>query len=306
MPVRKKNKPYRINEISRTSQAVLTIVFILFSLACLVPVLLVAIVSITDQQVILENGYSFMPNRVNFLAYEFLFKDSASIFQAYGISFYITIVGTVAGLLLMGLYAYPLSRRDYPYRGFLTFYIFFTMLFNGGLVAKYIVYTKALELQDSLAALILPLLIAPFNVIIMRTFFQTTIHPAIFESAKIDGAGEWKIFFRIVFPLSLPVFATIGLFSTLAYWNDWFNALLFIKSVEKTPLQYLMMKAINDLEFLRRNLQQIPEAREIMSKFPSEGIRMAMVMVGMGPIILVYPFFQKYFIKGLTIGAVKG
>lgn len=280
--------------------------FILLSLACIVPLALVVIVSFSPQQSITLRGYSFFPTHVTGLGYEFLFKDSAPLLRAYAVSIAVTTIGTVLSLLLMGTFAYPLSRRDYPYRGMFMFYLFFTMLFNGGMTAQYIVFTKLYHLTDSYVALILPWLIVPFNVIVMRTFFQNNIHPALIESAKIDGAGELRIFFRIIVPLSLPVFATMALFCTFNYWNDWFSSLLFINDPEKYPLQYLMMKAINDAEYLRRSLlTAVPEASRIIAQYPGDSVRMAMVIVGMGPIIFVYPFFQKYFVKGLTIGAVK-
>jgi putative aldouronate transport system permease protein len=276
------------------------------SLICLLPVVLVAIVSVTHGDSIIENGYSFMPNQLSLIAYESLFKDYGMVLGGYSVSIGITIVGTVLSVILMALFAYPISRSDYPFRNAFTFFLFFTMLFNGGLVSRYLVYTQLLGLKDSYISLIMPLLIIPFNVIIMRTFFQTTIHPALIESARIDGAGEIRIFLRIVLPLSLPVLATMALFSTIHYWNDWFNALLFITTEEKYPLQYLMMRVLNDVQYLRSNVELAAQNPELMKNLPSESLQMAMAVVGMGPILLVYPFFQKYFVKGLTVGAVKG
>jgi putative aldouronate transport system permease protein len=235
-----------------------------------------------------------------------LFIDYTTILRAYGVSIGITVVGTALGVLLMALYAYPLSRRDYPYRNLFMFVLFFTMLFNGGVVSKYMVFMNVLGLKDSYSALILPLLIVPFNVIIMRTFFQTTIHSALIESAKIDGAGELRIFVRLILPLSLPVMATMALFSTISYWNDWFNALLFIRSENKYPLQYLMMRELRDVQYMRDQIMMLAQNPDAIRKLPGESMQMAMSVVGMGPILLVYPFFQKYFVKGLTVGAVKG
>jgi putative aldouronate transport system permease protein len=276
------------------------------SLICLLPVVLVVIVSVTHGDSIIENGYSFLPNQLSLIAYESLFKDYGMVLGGYSVSIGITIVGTVLSVILMALFAYPISRSDYPFRNAFTFFLFFTMLFNGGLVSRYLVYTQLLGLKDSYISLIMPLLIIPFNVIIMRTFFQTTIHPALIESARIDGAGEIRIFLRIVLPLSLPVLATMALFSTIHYWNDWFNALLFITTEEKYPLQYLMMRVLNDVQYLRANVELAAQNPELMKNLPSESLQMAMAVVGMGPILLVYPFFQKYFVKGLTVGAVKG
>ncbi|OUS75514.1 sugar ABC transporter permease [Paenibacillus sp. MY03] len=296
----------RENSLTPFSSAILNIAFIILSLICLLPVLLVIIVSFTHGDSILSNGYSFLPSRFSLIAYDSLFKDYGMVFGGYAVSIGITVAGTVLSVMLMALYAYPISRGDYPYRNAFTFFLFFTMLFNGGIVSRYLVYTQVLGIKDSYLSLILPLLIVPFNVIIMRTFFQTTIHPALIESARIDGAGEIKIFVRIVLPLSLPVLATMALFSTIHYWNDWFNALLFISSEDKYPLQYLMMRVLNDVQYLRNNVELAAQNPTLMQELPNESLQMAMAVVGMGPILLVYPFFQKYFVKGLTVGAVKG
>ncbi|RED63767.1 carbohydrate ABC transporter permease [Cohnella lupini] len=302
------NKPSnrRENAISPFMNVVLNGGFAVIALACAMPVVLVIMVSFTHNDSLLDRGYSFIPEKWSLIAYESLFKDYGTILRAYAVSIGITVAGTLASVLLMALYAYPISRQDYPLRKFFTFVLFFTMLFSGGIVSKYIVYTQGIGLLDSYMALILPLLIIPFNVIIMRTFFQTTIHPALIESARIDGAGELRIFARIVLPLSLPVMATMALFSTIAYWNDWFNALLFIREEAKYPVQFLMIRVLNDIQYLRENVQLAAQNPELMRNLPNESLQMAMAVVGMGPILLVYPFFQKYFVKGLTIGAVKG
>lgn len=302
--IKKRNR--RDNSIPPMANVALNAWFILLSLACVLPVVLVVIVSVSHNDSLLNRGYSFFPEKLSGIAYESLFKDYGTIAGAYGVSIGITIAGTLLSVLLMALYAYPISRGDYPLRNFFTFVLFFTMLFSGGVVSKYIVFTKGIGLLDSYMALILPLLIVPFNVIIMRTFFQTTIHPALIESSRIDGAGELRIFFRIVLPLSLPVMATMALFGTIAYWNDWFNSLLFIRSEEKYPLQFLMMRVLNDVQYLRNNVQLAAQNPELMSELPNESLQMAMAVVGIGPILLVYPFFQKYFVKGLTVGAIKG
>lgn len=296
----------RENKITPLTNVFLNAGFILLSLACVLPVILVIIVSITHNDSLLNRGYSFIPEKLSWIAYESLFKDYSTIVGAYAVSIGITLVGTILSVIFMALYAYPISRQDYPFRGIFTFVLFFTMLFNGGIVSKYIVFTQTIDLLDSYAALILPLLIIPFNVIIMRTFFQSTIHPALIESARIDGGGELLIFIRIVLPLSLPVMATMALLSTIVYWNDWFNALLFIRTEEKYPLQYLMMRVLNDVQFMRSNVQLAAQNPQLMSDLPNESLQMAMAVVGMGPILLVYPFFQKYFVKGLTVGAIKG
>ena len=222
----------------------------------------------------------------------------------YGVTIIVTIVGTLGSLMLTALYAYPLYRKDFPFRRFFSMFLFITMLFNGGLVPFYILYTQYLRLKDSILALIIPYLLNPFYAIVMRTFFSTTIPESLIESAKIDGAKEIYILRKIVFPLSLPVFATIGLFTTLVYWNDWFLSLIFISKSSNITIQYYMYKIIMNLQFLLSN----PSISGTMAKaeIPGETARMAMAIIGIGPIVLAYPFFQRYFIKGLTIGAIKG
>lgn len=296
----------RDNTISPLAAALLNAAFVLLALGCILPVLLVVIVSFTHIDAIVNEGYSFWPYRWSLVAYESLFKDYETIVRAYATSIGITVAGTALSIMLMAMYAYPISRQDYPLRTFFTFFLFFTMLFSGGVVSKYIVFTQVLGLLDTYTSLLLPLLIIPFNVIIMRTFFQSTIHPALLESARIDGAGEFRIFFRIVLPLSLPVMATMALLGTILFWNDWFNALLFIRTEEKYPLQYLMLRVLNDVQYLRNNVQLAAQNPELMRSLPDESLQMALAVVCMGPILLVYPFFQKYFVKGLTVGAIKG
>jgi putative aldouronate transport system permease protein len=284
------------------------IFFIVYSLLCVIPLLLIVMVSFSNEGAVLREGYKFIPEQLDVTAYRFLFEDFRQIARSYGISIFVTVVGTIISLIIMALYAYPISRRDFPHAKFFTFFVFFTMLFNGGLVPWYLVYTQMLELKDTLFALIMPMLVAAFFVLIIRTFFQTTIPTAILESAKMDGAGELLIFLRIVMPLSLPVLATVALFQTLSYWNDWFLSLVFITGEENVSIQYLMYKTMQNISYLATNstaAAAINAAGGTVS-FPSETVRMAMVIVGIGPIIFAYPFFQKYFVKGLTVGAVKG
>jgi len=280
--------------------------FIIYVALTILPLLLVFMVSITDEKTLTLNGYSLFPAKINFNAYSYLFKTSGVIIDAYGVTLTVTVIGTVLGLLLTALFAYPISRMDFPFRKGLTFYIFFTMLFNGGLVSTYLVYTKLLGVNDSLIALIVPnLLIGGFNIILMRTFFTTTIPPSLIESAQIDGAGELRIFFQIILRLSLPVLATIGLFYTLAYWNDWFNSLVYISDPKKYSLQYLLNLTLLNIQFLVTSPGN-SNTSQLLAQIPTETVRMAMAVIGTGPIILAYPFFQKYLIQGLTIGSVKG
>lgn len=300
-------KSQEVNQISKKVNALFNVLLVLYCLTCILPVWLVLSVSISSEEAILANGYRFIPEKLSFYAYEYLFKDPDKILKGYGLSLTVTIIGTLLGLLITALYAYPISRRNFPLRGFFSFFVFFTMLFNGGLVPWYMVYAKYLGLRNNILVLIIPYLIIPIYVLIMRTFFTTTIPESIFESAKIDGATEARIFVSIVLPLSKPVLATVGLFYTLMYWNDWWLSLVFITKDSMVNLQYLMYKTLKNVEFLKSSrISSAGIGTERLGNLPSEGVRMAMCIIGIGPIIFAYPFFQKYFVAGLTIGAVKG
>lgn len=296
------------NQLSLPASLGINIFFIAYSLLCIIPLLLIIMVSISDEGTVVREGYQFIPSKLDLGAYKFLFKDATQIIRSYSISIIVTVIGTVLSLIIMALYAYPISRTDFPHAKFFTFFVFFTMLFSGGLVPWYLVYVQVLDLKDTMMALIMPLIVAAFFVLIIRTFFQTTIPSAVLESAKIDGAGELTIFAKIVLPLSLPVLATVALFQTLTYWNDWFLSLVFITKDANITVQYLMYKTMLNIQFLANNSTAAAAIRAAGGdfKFPSETVRMAMVVVGIGPIIFAYPFFQKYFVKGLTVGAVKG
>nr|WP_275422575.1 carbohydrate ABC transporter permease [Paenibacillus mucilaginosus] len=282
-------------------------VLILFSLTCFVPFVLLTMSSITDEQSILQHGYSFFPKDFSFEAYEYLWQQSSLIFNAYGITVLITVVGTAASLLITSLLAYPLSRRDLPGGTFFAFLVFFTLLFNGGLVPTYLVYTQVFEIKNTLWALIIPaLLMKGFNVLLMRTFFMTTIPVPVLESASIDGASEFKLYYKIVLPLSLPIMATVGLFQALAYWNDWNNGLIYVTNPKLFSLQNVLNRLMSDIQFLASNSDFASNASESIAQLPSETFRMAIAVIAVVPILIAYPFFQKYFVKGMTIGAVKG
>ncbi|MFD2613934.1 carbohydrate ABC transporter permease [Paenibacillus gansuensis] len=294
-----------VNSISRKSDAIIHLMFIFYCLLCLIPVLLVAAVSFSAESSITADGYRLLPKQWSLDAYRVLFTDTHAIFSAYRVTILVTAAGTILSLLVMSLYAYPISRIDFRHKSFFSMLVFIPMLFSGGLVPFYLIYTQYLDLKDSLWALILPSVMNTFYVLVIRTFFQNTIPPALIESAKIDGAGEVRVFFQIVLPLSLPVLATVSLFSTLGYWNEWFLSLIFIDSPDKVSLQYLMYKTILNIQYLTSNSQALSGNISI-TDLPGETLRMAMCVIGMGPIIVAYPFFQKYFVQGLTVGAVKG
>ncbi|MGG1553732.1 MULTISPECIES: carbohydrate ABC transporter permease [Paenibacillus] len=282
-------------------------VMILFSLTCLLPFALLVMSSITDETTILQNGYSFFPKQFSLTAYQYLWEQSSLIFNAYGITFLITIVGTVASLAITSMLAYPLSRRDLPGGTFFAFVLFFTLLFNGGLVPTYLVYTQLLDMKNTLWALIIPgLLMNGFNVLLMRTFFMTTIPVPVLESASIDGATEFKMYYKIVLPLSLPILATVGLFQGLAYWNDWNNGLIYVTDPKLFSLQNVLNRIMSDIQFLASNGDLGASAGAKVAQLPSETFRMAIAVIAVIPILIAYPFFQKYFVKGMTIGAVKG
>lgn len=296
------------NSISKPASLLLNLSFILYCIVSLIPVLLVISVSFSDENAISLHGYRLIPESFSLAAYQFLWRDAAHIAQGYGISIFVTLVGSLLGLTVTAMFAYPLSRMDFNFRGFFSFFIFFTMIFSGGLVPWYLVYTKLFPIKDTLFALIIPNhLMNAFFVIMVRTFFQTTIHPSLIESASMDGAGEFKIFRSIVLPLSLPVLATVGLFYTIGYWNDWFNSLVFINNDKLVNLQYMMYKVMRNLQYLNANAQVSGSViSSEIAKLPNETVRMAMCITGMGPIVLAFPMFQKYFVKGLTVGAIKG
>ncbi len=282
------------------------LIFWFFVCCTVLPLLLVFMVSLTDEMTIIRNGYSFFPAKISLEAYRYLFLDSFTIIRAYGVTIVVTLTGTAMGLCLTALLSYPLSRRDFPFQKPLAFFIFFTILFNGGLVPWYLVFTQLVNVKDSIWGLIIPgLLLNGFFVLIMRTFFATSIPMAIIESAYMDGAGEFRIFAQIVLRLSTPVLATIGLFYTLNYWNDWFNSMVYINNSKIYSLQYLLNRILLNIQFLVQNTRN-NHASEQIAAMPTETVRMAMAIIGIGPIVLAYPFFQKYFIKGLTVGAVKG
>jgi len=282
------------------------LIFIPLALTTILPVILVFMVSITDESAILKNGYSFFPKTFSFTAYEYLFNDPSILFSAYGTTIFATVIGTIGSIIITATMAYPLSRPNLPFRKSISFFVFFTILFNGGLVPWYITYSRLFDLRDSIWAFIIPnLLMNGFNIIVMRTFFSNTIPDSLIESAYIDGAGEFRIFAQIIIPLSKPVIATIGLFSALAYWNDWYNNMVFITHSDYINLQFMLNKILRSISFLEHQSGNSNTAI-LRAKMPRETIRMALAIVVTGPIIFVYPFLQKYFVKGLTIGAVKG
>ncbi|MCP3773001.1 carbohydrate ABC transporter permease [Paenibacillus sp. MZ04-78.2] len=277
----------------------------ILAIACVFPFVFVTIISFTDEGTLARNGYRIIPEKWSLEAYRYVFKAGDQLLQSYGVTIAVTVIGTLLSMIMIALFAYAVSRRSFKYRNFFSFFAFFTMLFNGGLVPTYIVVTQLLGLKDSIWGLILPLAVNAFYIMIMRTFFSTSVPDAIIESGKIDGAGEFGIFFRLVLPLSLPGLATIGLFSTLGYWNDWFNALLYIDKPSLVPLQSMLMRIETSMQFILQNTSNPSMGVAVLQSLPQDTSRMAMVVLATGPIVFAYPFFQRYFIQGLTVGAVK-
>lgn len=280
------------------------IVATFFSLLCLVPFWMVITASFTEEQSILQDGYGLFPKVFSLDAYKQIFKFPKTIADAYGVSIGITLAGSLIGLFIISMTAYVLLCKDFKYRNHFAFFFYFTTLFSGGLVPYYILMVKYLQLKDHYAALILPGMLSAFNIILMRNFMKS-IPESIFESAKIDGAGEFTIFLKFVLPLSKPGLATIGLFLALGYWNDWFQASLFIGVQRMYPLQYYLFKTLIDTQVMKSLTFTGVDATTVMN-MPTESYKMATAVIATGPIIAVYPFIQKYIVRGLTVGAVKG
>lgn len=272
----------------------------LLSAACLMPLILILSASFSDEVALIKDGYSFWPSDWSLLAYRYLLGEPGQILRAYMITTVVTVFGTAAGLLMMALIAYPLSRRSFAFRGPISFLLLFTMLFNGGLIPFYILMTRYLRLTDTIWALILPGLVNVFWIIILRTYFAQ-LPDELFDAARIDGAGEWRIFFQVVLPLSTPALATIGFFTAIGYWNNWQNALFFIRDQELVPLQFLLYRIFNDIEQIRTN----PDFVTANIQVPTQPLRMAMAILATGPAALAFLFAQRYLVRGITVGSFK-
>ena len=295
------------NRVSMPANIGFSIIFCLLAFICVAPLIFVIIISLSSDASIQRYGYAIIPSEWSIYAFQYLWNSNETIGRAFMVSIFVTIAGTVFGLMMNSTMGYVLSRRSFKLRKLYTMIIFIPMLFSGGLVASYMINTQLLGLRNNYLALILPLAVSPFYIIILRTFFQTTVPDEIIESAKIDGASQFLIFFRIVLPISKPALATIGLFLSFWYWNDWFMAMLYIRSdfMQMYPLQYVLISIERNMEFLRQNSEFITATQSI-DRLPLESTRMALVVVVVLPIACAYPFFQQYFVSGLTIGAVKG
>ncbi|MGH4050313.1 MAG: carbohydrate ABC transporter permease [Clostridium sp.] len=281
------------------------IVITFMTVCCVVPIIIVVSGSLTSETSILKDGFSLIPKEFSTSAYALAFRNPMVVLEAYGVTIFITITGTLCGLFVTAMTAYVLTRKDFEWRNKFSFYFYFTTLFSGGLVPWYILMVKYLHMKDNYLALIMPLLLSVFNILIMKSY-MSSIPDAISESAKIDGAGDFTIFIKLILPLSKPALATVGLFIALRYWNDWYNAMLFIQDDKMYSLQYFLYKIVNNIDAYKRIVASASAGVNLQMDLPGESLKMALTVIVTGPIILLYPFVQKYFVQGLTIGAVKG
>lgn len=300
-----KRKGKDVLAISPLTNLGFNFLLIISSILTLIPVYVIVIASITSEASLTTNGYQLWPEEFSGMAYRFLFSQGSIVVTAYKNTIISTVAGTILSVIMVGLYAYPLSRDNFRFGTFFTFFAFFTLLFSGGLVAYYMVARQVLLIQNSLWALFLPSAFSPFWVIVMRTFYKANVPNEIVEAARMDGAGEWRTYLQIVVPLSIPGLATVALFSAIGIWNNFFNALLLVDDAQYYSLQFTIYTTLNNIRFLLENADKMSGLVNV-SELPSQTFRMAMAVVTVGPVILAYPFFQRFFIKGLTIGAIKG
>lgn len=295
-----------VSSDAKKFKAVSTVILGVLAVLALLPIILIVVASFTDETTLLRNGYAFIPEKFSVDAYVYMLQQGATIFRAYGISVLVTIVGTIISVLITTMIAYPMSRKNFKYRNVLAFFVFFTMLFNGGVVPSYMMWTQFFNIKNSIWALILPnYLCGAFNIFLVRNYYANSIPDALIESAQIDGASELTIFFKIIFPLAVPTVATISLFTALTYWNDWVNALYYIQKPQYYGIQNLLIRIMNNIQYLKSGAASVAVGTGAIS-LPSNAVRMSMAVIGILPIVVIYPFVQKYFVKGVVVGAVKG
>ena len=293
-------------EAGKKLNIILHILFIIIAVLCVVPILLTLSISLSSGSSIAENGYRIIPQEFSLEAYKYIFADKMTIIRAYGVTLFNAVVGTTLSLLVIVHYAFAISRPDFKLRKVMTYYLLITMLFNGGTVASYIVITTIYHLQNTIWVMILPCLMNSWYVFVMRTFFKTGVPDAIIDSGKLDGAGTFRILWQLVLPVSLPGIATIGLFQMLMFWNEWGLPLLYIVNPKLYNLQFLLQQMMQNIQKINEMPEFAQQSAAKLGNIPSESARMALCIVAMGPMLIVYPFFQKYFIQGLTVGSVKG
>lgn len=291
-------------------QVVAHIILIIMVLMIVLPFILLFMSSITDENTLLQNGYSYFPEKFSLTAYKYIWNQRAKVFKAYGMTILVTAVGTAINIAMSSMLAYGLSKPKLPFRRFFAFYVFFTMLFNGGLVPTYLMYTGTFHIKNTVFALLVPtFMMSAMNVIMIRTYYQSSIPDALYEAAEIDGAGPFKVFTTIALPLGKPILVSMGLFAALGYWNDWTNGLYYLSGTEGQELytiQNLLNQMMSQIEFLSSNSTAASAASSDIAKVPQTAVRMAIAFVAMLPMLVIYPFLQKYFQKGIALGAVKG
>ena len=289
-------------------QKALTAVMGLYALVCLLPVLLVFIASISDDASLTQKGFSFFPTAFSTKGWDYVFNFGSQLLRSYEVTIFITVVGTALSLIVMSMYAYVLSKKEFMLRRFFTVLLIITMLFDGGQVSKYIIFSSVYKMKDTIWVLILPTCVSAMNVIIIRSYIQSNIPDSLAEAALIDGAGEFRCFWQVIFPMMKPSLAAVGFMRAVAIWNEWQNAYLFITDDNLAPLQLLLIHIEKSIEYALHNSSEFTpqEFAELLRNLPQESCRMAMLFMVLGPILIAYPFFQKYFVKGLTVGAVKG
>ena len=297
----------KFNVIGRGWNALFTTILCIVSLTMIIPMALVVVVSFSSELSIANKGFSFFPETWTLEGYRYLAKMGDQVLRSYGITIFYTVTGTLMSLTVMSLYAYVLAQRSFRHHKFMTWILFFTMLFGGGLVPSYILNVRYLHIYDTIWVFLLPSLVSAYNVIILRTFIQTTIPESLFEAARIDGANHFQVFGKIVLPLYKAGLATIGLFNVVGRWNDWFTGVLYIENPNLVPLQTLLQKIQSSIEFIKQNaaVAGTPDGIELMRNLPQQNLRMTCMIIIILPVLAAYPFFQRYFVSGLTIGSVK-
>ena len=305
---KKKSAVSKFNQISMGWNTFFMAVLLILSLLMLVPLALVIVVSFSSGDSIASQGYTFTPTEWTLQGYKYLFKMGDQVLASYKITIIHTALGTLMSLFVMSMYSYVIAQRNFVHRKFFTWFLFFTMLFSGGLVPHYIMNVRYLHIDDSLWIFLLPSLVSAYNVIILRTFITSTIPDTLFEAARIDGANHFRIYFSIVLPLFKAGIATIALFNVVGRWNDWFTGMLYIKNPDLVPIQTMLKNIQDDIEFLKQNAEiaGTPDGLQLLNSLPGQNLRMACTVIVIVPILAAYPFFQRYFVHGLTVGSVKG
>lgn len=303
----KKTSSATLNEISRTSNTIITVALILIAVLVLAPVVLMIIISFSSSDSIANNGYSFIPDEWSLEGYKYLMKMGDQLLKSYIVTIAYSVLGTVLGVFFMSMYAYVITQKSFRYHRALTWFMFFTMLFNGGLVPTYIMIVRYYHLKDTFWILLFTGLVDAYQIVILRTFIKTTIPEALIDAAKIDGAGHFTTYFKIVLPMAKAGLGTAALFSFVAKWNDWFTGMLYIVNPNLVPLQTLLTKLQKSVDFLKQNARAAatPDGLQLLKSLPSTNLRMACTVIAIIPVLFAYPFFQRYFVQGLTVGSIK-